>query len=378
MGPFEFAVVRLAFDVRPLQYPGKNRGIGRYTLEMARVLATLSELQLFLLAEPDQPLPECLRGLPRLAASNGRPPIRQLGCLWDEVQAVRWSQFPVDLIHLTSGFDLNFGWPTRCRIPQVLTVYDLFAVQHRLPGWRRLGTVLYRWLAYKMSYLRHLVCISQSTEEAVQGWLGRDCPPTSFAHLGVNQLVLPPCPEARGDYLLLFPCWPAHKNVEAVVSALRPLGSQAPPLVLAGAVPDSARQRIQELAAGQIELRWTGELDETELIDLYLGARGLVVASLYEGFGLTILEAQRCGVPVAASNRGPMNEIIPGPEHAFDPLDPEAIRQACCRLWLQGGLMEKRLQALDFSRRFSWRATAEKTLKVYRGLLAGAPAGGHL
>lgn len=342
------------------------------------MLAIFSDLELFLLAEPALPLPASLQGLPRLAASQGRPPIRQLGCLWDEVQAVRWNKFPVDLIHLTAGFDLNFGWPTSCRIPQVLTIYDLFAVEHPLPGWRRLGTLLYRWLAYKMAFARHLVCISQTTEAAVQGWLGQHCPPTSFAHLGVNQLLSPPCLErVPGDYLLLFPCWPAHKNIEAVVSALRPLGPQAPPLVLAGALPERARQKIHELA-GELTLRWTGEVDDSEVLKLYLGCRGLVVPSLYEGFGLTILEAQRCGVPVAVSNRGPMNEIVPDAGQTFDPLNPESIRQACTRLWREGGLAEKRLQALNFSRRFSWRATAENTLVAYRRVLAAAPAGGHL
>ncbi len=370
--------MRLAFDVRPLQYPGKNRGIGRYTLEMAQVLATFAELQLFLLAEPNLSLPPSLRNLPRLSASPARPPIRQLGCLWDEREADRWNQFPVDLIHLTSGFDLNFGWPITCRLPQVLTVYDLFAVHYPLPGWRRLGRLLYRWLAYKMSFARHLLCISQTTRQTVQAWLGPQCPPTSYAHLGVKPLTSAPrLDRPAGDYLLLFPCWPAHKNVEAVVSALRPLGSQAPPLVLAGALPEHARQRIQKLA-GQQSLRWTGEVDESELLELYLGCRGMVVPSLREGFGLTILEAQRCGVPVAVSDRGPMNEIVSDRGQTFDPLQPEAIRQACLGLWRDGGLQEKRWNALDFSRQFSWTATAEKTLKVYRGLLAGAPAGGHL
>ena len=361
--------MRLAFDVRPLQYPGQNRGIGRYTLEMARVLAARPDLELFLLAEPQGPLPDCLGGLPRLAASTGRPPLRQLGCLWDEFQAARWSRFPVDLIHVTSGFDLNFGWPLKCRIPQILTIYDLFSVQHRLPGWRGLGAPLYRWLAYKSAFVQHLVCISRTTEESVRAWLGRRCPPTSSAPLGVSQLEVEPCLEGPpGEYLLLFPCWPANKNVEAVVAALSPLGSEAPPLVLAGALPEAVRQRIQQRAGG-LRLRWTGPLSESELIELYLGSRGLVFPSLHEGFGLTILEAQRCGVPVAVSNRGPMNEVVPQADQTFDPLDSQSIRLACLQLWNEPMLLAKRRQALEFSRQFSWQATAEKTVGAYQSVL---------
>jgi glycosyltransferase involved in cell wall biosynthesis len=362
--------MRLAFDVRPLQYPGLNRGIGRYTLEMAQVLAARDGLELYLLAEPQEPLPECLRGLPRLAASTRRPPIRQLGCLWDEFQGARWSRFPVDLIHVTSAFDLNFGWPLKCRIPQILTIYDLFSVQHGLPGWRRLGAPLYRWLAYKTAFAQHLVCISQTTEASLRAWLGRRCPATSSAPLGVSQLEVEPWLERPpGEYLMLFPCWPAHKNVEAVVAALSPMGQQAPPLVLAGGLPEAARQRIQ-LRAGELRLRWTGPVTESELIDLYLGSRGLVFPSLHEGFGLTILEAQRCGVPVAVSNRGPMNEVVPQADQTFDPLDPEAIRQACLKLWNESRLLSKRRQALEFSRQFSWQATAEKTVQAYQSVLS--------
>jgi glycosyltransferase involved in cell wall biosynthesis len=90
-----------------------------------------------------------------------------------------------------------------------------------------------------------------------------------------------------------------------------------------------------------------------------------VVPSLYEGFGLPVLEAMVRGVPVACSDRSSLPEVAGGAALLFDPEDPAAIRVAIDRI-LAGDGESLRAKGLERAREFSWRHTAELTAAAYR------------
>ncbi len=359
--------LRVALDVRPLQYPGAHRGIGRYVYQLALALRQRQEqLHLWLLADAG-PLPKAFEGWSRLQASGFRPRLRQLGWIWDEAQAGRWNRFPVDLIHLTSGFDLSFGWPLACRLPKVMTVYDLFSLDYRLPGWRRLGRPIYQWLGFKLRWIEGAACISAATCKRLQAHLRKGCPRTCVTPLGATRFEgrsqLPDGLPKR--YLLLFPCWPPHKNAASVAEALAPLGASGPPLVVAGNCPDDFRRHLAQ-AAGELPLYFLGSVDEGSLQALYGRAEALIFPSLREGFGLTPLEALAAGSLAAVADVEPMNEVVNHPDLLFDPHSPQSIRQCCLRLWdlsrREGLISWAQRRALEFS----WSRTADETLELYR------------
>ena len=356
--------MRVAFDVRPLQYPGAHRGIARYVRHLLPALSR-ANLEVHLLADPGLALPEEASGFPLLEVSK-RPRIpRQLGWLADELAS--WDGFPVDLIHLTSPFDLNYGWPLRCKIPKVATVYDFFALELPLPGWRRLARPIYRWLLWKLGSVERAICISNYTRQRAEAWLG-PCLSMSVTPLGVACPSPPGCLPSKCPqrFLLIVPCWPRHKNVEAVVQALRTTGI---PLVIAGDCPENFRSQVQAMA-GDLPLLWTGRVSDSQLNALYAACAGFVFPSLHEGFGLTVLEAMSYGAPVAVSDLAPMNEIVTRPELRFNPYEPESIRRTCLSLWESPRVAEWRTWSSEQARRYTWDVTADLTVAAYASALA--------
>ena len=117
-------------------------------------------------------------------------------------------------------------------------------------------------------------------------------------------------------------------------------------------------------------IRLTGYLDEGSLLATVQGADFLVFPSIYEGFGLPVLEAMTSGVPVLSSNRGSLLEVGGGAALYFDPESTEEIAAGLRKIGGDADL-RNRLRALGLAqaRSFSWEKTARETLAVYRSVL---------
>ena len=140
-------------------------------------------------------------------------------------------------------------------------------------------------------------------------------------------------------------------------------------LVLAGS--DWGRAEEVHRAAAESGLgdrvAFTGFAPPEDVPELLCGASAFVFPSLYEGFGLPVLEAMSCGVPVACSNVSSIPEVAGDAAALFDPLDEAAIAAALQRLLAPGPeAADFARRGLERSRRFSWRRTAEQTLEVLR------------
>jgi alpha-1,3-rhamnosyl/mannosyltransferase len=114
---------------------------------------------------------------------------------------------------------------------------------------------------------------------------------------------------------------------------------------------------------------WLGPVLEADLPALYSAATAFVFPSLYEGFGLPVLEAMACGTPVVCSNTSSLPEVAGDPSAALlvDPLDTEALAEALRLVLTNNNLRaELRRRGLARAARFTWQQTAAATLVIYR------------
>jgi glycosyltransferase involved in cell wall biosynthesis len=160
-----------------------------------------------------------------------------------------------------------------------------------------------------------------------------------------------------------------HKNLPRLFRALSELDPTGrPSLVVPGySTPHEAELRKLALALGIADrVRMPEWLPATDLEGLYRVAAGVVFPSLYEGFGLPVLEAMARGVPVACSNRSSLPEVAGDAALLFDPEDVEAIRTALEQL-LRDASLASRLREAGRARAatFTWRRTAELTAASY-------------
>jgi glycosyltransferase involved in cell wall biosynthesis len=160
-----------------------------------------------------------------------------------------------------------------------------------------------------------------------------------------------------------------NKNLLRLLEAMALIpGERRPILILAGhATPyeDELRARADELGLGE-STRFLGWVSSEELEGLYRSATCFVFPSLYEGFGLPVLEAMARGTPVACSNRGALIEVADDAALLFDPEQPNAIAAAIEKL-LADPIERERLSRAgrEQAAGFTWAEAARRTLQTY-------------
>jgi glycosyltransferase involved in cell wall biosynthesis len=168
-----------------------------------------------------------------------------------------------------------------------------------------------------------------------------------------------------------------HKNLERLLDALALIPDERRPiLVLAGhATPYERELRAHAVRVGVADAaRFLGWLAPEELEGLFRASTCFVFPSLYEGFGLPVLEAMARGVPVASSDRGSLGEIVDDAAITFDPESPRAITAAIERLLGDPAERERlSVKGRAHAERFSWAETARRTLNVYERTLGTRP-----
>lgn len=179
-------------------------------------------------------------------------------------------------------------------------------------------------------------------------------------------------------YLLFVGNPKPHKNLDNVVKAYSVAASLAPqkaPLVCVGGRKGTEfkiRQRAEQLGVGD-RVRVLGEVAEESLPALYQGAALFLYPTLYEGFGLPVVEAMAAGVPVITSNNSALREIAEGYAYLVDPLDVISMGQAIALCMAEP---ERRAALAELGLRraadFSWEKAARATLGIYHRALGVA------
>lgn len=269
--------------------------------------------------------------------------------------------------------------------PLVVTVHDLshFVLRDLYPAHKRL---LARWLMSRaVSRADSVLVDAGSTRHDLLARIPEAAAKVHVVPLGVGAPFAGggghrPLPAADGSpYLLCVGNRKPHKNLRAAVEVLHRLQARHPGLrlVVAGApMADDVAARRAAAAHGIAHLvDDAGPVTDEALRDLYAGAACLVFPSLYEGFGLPVLEAMSCGAPVVASNRASLPEVVGDAGILADPDDPDALASAVGRVLddarLRATLIERgRARA----RAFPWAATgAAAAERLWRAAGRGTP-----
>ena len=234
----------------------------------------------------------------------------------------------------------TFRGPFRARQPLVVTVHDLAVLRH--PGWFNRWTATYSRVAVPrvVRAASRVIAVSEFTKRELVSLLG--APPEKIAVVpnAVEDVFVPEGERAEGDYVLAVGTLEPRKNLERIAQAvdgeLRVVGTRG----WRGVEPPP-------------NVTWLGDVDDAELARLYRGARCLVYASLYEGFGIPVAEALATGCPVVTSRDSPMAELAPDAA-LVDPADVASIRDGIARA-----------QRVEPRRGPSWDEVARLTWAVY-------------
>jgi glycosyltransferase involved in cell wall biosynthesis len=212
----------------------------------------------------------------------------------------------------------TFRGPFRARQPLVVTVHDLAVLRH--PEWFNRWTSTYSRIAVPrvVAAATRVIAVSEFTKRELVSLL--DVPEDRIRVVpnGVEDVFTPDGPRAEGDYVLAVGTLEPRKNLariaQAVDGELRVVGVRG----WGGVDPPS-------------NVTWLGDVDDEELAALYRGARCLVYASLYEGFGIPVAEALACGCPVVTSRDSAMEEVAGDDATYVDPTSVAAIRDGIAR-----------------------------------------------
>jgi glycosyltransferase involved in cell wall biosynthesis len=219
-----------------------------------------------------------------------------------------------------------------------------------------------------------VLCNSEATAREVHGRLGVPLRRLSVLRLGFAAGSLRPLGLARGPELLVLGRHDPHKNLARLLRAFALAAAADGELMLHLVGPHDRRYtpRLQQLARElgiADRCRWTAWVSDDERLQLLNRAQGLVMPSLWEGFGLPALEAMACGTPVLASTAGALPEVVGDAALPLDPHDVAQMASALGRLRTDPGLAAA-LAAAGPGRaaEFSWSRSARELEGRLRGL----------
>jgi glycosyltransferase involved in cell wall biosynthesis len=284
----------------------------------------------------------------------------------------------VDLVHGLSSTAPLWGGFTR-----VVTVHDLiyarFPDAH--PGIRARGMQLLVPAAVRRC--NRVIVDSESTRSDVMELLGVGRERIDVVPLGLGAVKRAPAlgePETRSKFelgsrrvVLSLSAKRPHKNLAALIDALGAIPPERRPLLVLPGYPTWHEQELRERALRQAvsdDVRFLGWVSDAESESLWAVADAFVFPSLYEGFGLPVLEAMARDVPVACSNASSLPEVAGDAALQFDPHDRTAIAESITQL-LDNSELRERLVARGRQRvrEFTWERTARLTLASYERAL---------
>ncbi len=287
--------------------------------------------------------------------------------------------------HLDVLHSAGYVAPLPYRHASVVSILDIV---YDNPGSPMRRAVLQFLISRSARRASHILTLSLSSKRQIVSRLGIPqekvtvtylAPKNQAQHKQGDWSVLGERLGIRGSYIMALGSLSPHKNISALVRAYHNViqgRSEQLQLVIAGHLPargTSIRDLVQSLQLEEHTV-FTGYLPDADLDLLYSQATAFIFPSLYEGFGLPILEAMTHGTPVACSNVASLPEVAGDAAVLFNPRSPDEIKGAIQALLddpeLRASLIRK--GHLNASR-FSWRKTAEETMSVYQDVVSGPP-----
>ncbi|HEX8028495.1 MAG TPA: glycosyltransferase family 1 protein [Vicinamibacterales bacterium] len=369
--------MRILVDYRPALR--ERTGVGEYVHELIKALAApdagqpSDQITLFTNSWKDRPAKTLASELPSARIVDVKVPVRALVWSWNRMEwpPVDWFSGGPDVVHSQSPLLI----PTRAA--QVVTVHDLDFLRHpdqMEAEIRRDYPTLARAHAARADGVivsSHYAAAEVARELQLDPARVHVCPPgrPAWADAIRNR-------RAAGlptKHILFLGTLSVRKNVGTLLEAyagLRRNRPDAPPLILAGhRTPASARWEARcELPPLKGHVQITGYVDMAYRIALYAGAAMLVLPSYEEGFGLPVLEAMACGVPVIVSSRGSLPEVAGPAATPIPPDDADAFTEEMLAV-LDGDIRGRVARGLEQAANYSWSACAAAARRAYQSAI---------
>ena len=291
-----------------------------------------------------------------------------------------WEQFaplqigPYDLLH--------FPYDSCIAIKRgkfVATIHDVIPVLYPKANtfmpWKGLFKRI--MIPNPMAQIDHVVTVSESSKRDIIERLGIAEHQISVVYQGVEldrffpNPISPSQPHTHKPYIFCVSGDSPNKNVSTLIQSYASL-------------PNAIRGKYRLLLSGNVEksqqlhalikklnlenrIEFTGIVSDEHLAQLYKEAAVFVFPSLYEGFGLPVLEAMACGCPVITSNTSSLPEVVGDAGLLVDPTDPSAIKEAIEKVLTDQNLAERiRSAGIQRAQQFDWTRTARDTVALYR------------
>jgi glycosyltransferase involved in cell wall biosynthesis len=331
-------VVEIAFDTSPLAQT--RAGTARYIRGLLGELERVPELTLKRHAF-------ALRG-------RAAVPVRDVGWYLGVLPLLARD---ADVLHCPT-----FRAPIRARLPLVVTFHDLAVLRHpeTFNAWtQRYSRAL---LPRVVRAAARIIAVSEFTARELVDLLAVPKKKIRVIPNAVGPPFTAKGDAADGDYVLAVSTLEPRKNLGRLVEGFRRGGLNGCELRVVGA---RGWGNVEPVPSDRV--RWLGEVSDDELARLYRGARCAAYVSLYEGFGLPVLEAMACGTPVVTADLPPIHEFARGVV-TVDPRDADAIAAGLNEALARGDELGR--EGREAAAAYDWGRVARKTIDVYREVAA--------
>ena len=294
--------------------------------------------------------------------------------LWYQILKQQLKRQPADLFF--SPVHEGIFFPS---IPQIVTVHDLIPLKYPelSPKWK----YYYQYaLPFLLKKSRKIICVSQYTKQDLVKNYELEPDSVDVVYNGYDRDLFTPQSNPKilhkyklDKYLLYVGDMRSYKNLDRCLTAFDRLPDKDYQFVITGKKDDffypQIERQTRQLAARE-RIVFLDYVPINELPVLYSMAQSLVFASLYEGFGLPVLEAMACGCPVIASTATSIPEVGGDSVLYVDPYDVDEIARTMCRVLQNAELRTSlRQQGLQRAKLFSWEKTAQDVCQIFHNCL---------
>lgn len=377
--------MEVCLDGQPLL--GHISGIGRYTLNLYHHLAVYQDLKItlgFNRIAKDLSITDLPQGISENRCMNNRYPYKAIRKL---LKPNFLYQVPFDFGHKVK-YDVfhgtNFTYMPIQRGKKVVSIHDLAFMKYPHTTSKQIYSHHMKWVPYCAQHADHIITISEATKQDIIQLLSVRPEKITVTPLAAEEHFVPMYEsdyhyifnkyQLPNNYILFVGTVEARKNLLTIVKAYHHLIKHYDinfKLLIVGASgwkTSSLFQYIEEHGL-QESILFTGYIEDADLPAIYNGAKLLVMPSWYEGFGLPLVEAMRCGIPVIGSNTSSIPEVIGEDGLLCNPHQPEEWAETIRMVMKDDSIYRS---WCDYSLRraslFDWKHTAEQTVNVYRNL----------
>src|SRR3989344_6091001 len=292
-----------------------------------------------------------------------------------------WTQFTLPM-HLTFGkrpdlfFSMSHYGPRFSPVPYVITIFDLSYLHYPELFNKDDLHKLTNWTKYSIKGAKHILARSKSTKDDIVKNYAVDPKKITVTYIGYDKKLFKHQSEEKiqsvkkiykisGDYIIFVGTLQPRKNLERLIESFFRLTHQLQLVIVGkkGWLYDSIFKKVKDLGIEK-KVIFTDYVPDNDLPSLICGAKAYILPSLWEGFGIPVIEAQACGVPVVVSNVSSLPEIVADSGILVDPEKSDSIANGIKKSLDAKTRTDLVKRGFENIKRFSWEKCAKETLEV--------------